>query len=547
MDITAIRGAIVTLPSHPPPARRSAPRLSYLLSGTLVTCLTVFLLAPGLLGSSLDGGVYALMGSRIAAGDVPYVDVWDHKPPGIYLVNALGDLVSGSAGSWQVAWVISVAAVVLTSLIVADMLRRLGWRRSAWVAGIACAVELASFPLARGGGLTETLAVLPAVVAIRLVGVEQRTAGRAFAAGLCAGGAIAISLQLVPVLVAALAMVMVRARTGVRAAWSRLAWVVVGAAMLWTVLLALLVTVGVTMDAALALVRYNAAYARLGGRDDPFVDEAIHGVLVLSPLAIGAVLGLRRSLVSSRLRPMAVGALVWIAGSAALIVAQGRMELHYLAPLAVPLSLLLPASQPRRAPTTRRVGLAASAIAASVLVAAASVSILLISTETVIALGVRSRQAARDTSVAGWIEARAPLHGTLFVWGNRPQLYTLTQRAPASRYVYLLPLLTPGFTSDQMVSDVIGGWRASPPAVIVDAGSAGPGVPGMPALLIPRLTEVGDNREVDLLDPLRDFVRERYVLAVTLEGWPIYVSRGAWARPSTRSASGLGAVEPTSR
>lgn len=515
----------MTLPLHLPTARPFAPRISYLLFGALLTGLTVIALAPGLLGSSLDGGVYALVGGRIAAGDLPYLDVWDHKPPGIYLVNALGDLVSGSAGWWQVAWVISVAAVVLTSVVVSDTLRRVGWRRSAWVAGACCAVALASFPLARGGGLTETLAVLPAAFAIRLVGVGPLTSHRTLAAGLCVGVAMATSLQAAPVLVAAFAVVIAREHgAGTRSTLWRLAWVAVGAGMVWTALLAVLGTAGATPAAAIALIRYNAAFAVLGGRDDPFVGEAVHAILVLSPLAIAAVLGLGRSIGSPRLRPLAVGSLVWIVASAAFILVQGRMELHYLAPLAVPLSLLLPGGLPGRR-HARRLGLAGAGMAASLLVAAASVSILLIATETAMGLEVRSRQAARDQGVASWIGSHSAVDGTLFVWGNRPQLYTLAQRDPASQYVYLLPLLTPGFTSQDMVSDVVAGWQQEPPAVIVDAGSAAPGAAGMPALLIPRRTEVGDHRDIDLLDPIRDFVRQRYRLATTLEGWPIYVPR----------------------
>jgi hypothetical protein len=47
----------------------------------------------------------------------------------------------------------------------------------------------------------------------------------------------------------------------------------------------------------------------------------------------------------------------------------------------------------------------------------------------------------------------------------------------------------------------------------------------MPALLIARATLRIDGRNADLLDPLRDFVRERYVLATTIRGWPVYVPR----------------------
>lgn len=517
----------MTLPLHIPIERPRAPRISYLLFGAALTALAVIALAPGLLGSSLDAGVYALMGGRMAAGDIPYLDVWDHKPPGLYLINAVGDLISGSAGSWEVAWVISVGAVVLTGVLLADTLRLVGWRRSAWLAGAACAIELASFPLARGGGLTETLAVLPALIGLRLIGTRQLTTRRALGAGLCAGVATAISLQLVPVVFAMVAIAIVRERgLGMRPAPLKVGWVVAGTGLLWAAVVVLLGTAGATPAAALALVRYNAAFAFMGGRDDPVLSQALHGILVLSPLIAGAMLGLFRSLGSPRLRAIAVGALVWIVASAAFIVAQGRMELHYLAPLAVPLALLLPAGLPRWT-HDRRLGLVGAGMAASLLVASVSVSFLLISTETAIGLEVRSRQAGRDHAVAAWIDSHVATDGTLFVWGNRPQLYSLTQRTPASQYVYLLPLLTPGFTKQETVSDVVVGWRTEPPAVIVDAGSAVPGAAGMPALLIPRPTVVGDDRDVDLLDPIRAFVRDRYVLATTLEGWPIYQLRAS--------------------
>jgi hypothetical protein len=77
-----------------------------------------------------------------------------------------------------------------------------------------------------------------------------------------------------------------------------------------------------------------------------------------------------------------------------------------------------------------------------------------------------------------------------------------------------------------MVEEVARGLAADPPAVVVDAGSTGPGQPGFLPLLIDR-TVLTDGRDLDLLDPLRAFVADRYELAATVAGWPIYVLRGA--------------------
>jgi hypothetical protein len=121
--------------------------------------------------------------------------------------------------------------------------------------------------------------------------------------------------------------------------------------------------------------------------------------------------------------------------------------------------------------------------------------------------------------------------GTLLVWGNAPRLYELADRAPATRYSYLYPLTTPGYTTDAMIADVARELADDPPEVIVDAGSSAPGQPGFLPLLIHRPIAT-DGRDLDLLDPLRSFVRERYDLATTVAGWPVYVLRRA-AEPAT--------------
>jgi len=50
-----------------------------------------------------DSGVFLYHGARILAGEVPYRDLWDHKPPGIYYLDAWGSCLAGWAayGSWS--------------------------------------------------------------------------------------------------------------------------------------------------------------------------------------------------------------------------------------------------------------------------------------------------------------------------------------------------------------------------------------------------------------------------------------------------------------
>jgi len=48
-----------------------------------------------------DSGVFLYMGWRMLNGDVPYLNVWDHKPPVIFFINALG-LFLGQGSRWGV-------------------------------------------------------------------------------------------------------------------------------------------------------------------------------------------------------------------------------------------------------------------------------------------------------------------------------------------------------------------------------------------------------------------------------------------------------------
>jgi hypothetical protein len=51
-----------------------------------------------------DSGVFAYIGWRILHGEIPYRDIWDHKPPIIYYINALGLALTNNSlwGVWGI-------------------------------------------------------------------------------------------------------------------------------------------------------------------------------------------------------------------------------------------------------------------------------------------------------------------------------------------------------------------------------------------------------------------------------------------------------------
>ena len=62
-----------------------------------------------------DSGVFLYTGWRLLKGDILYLDVWDHKPPMIFLINAVGLLASNSS-RWGI-WAIELTSLLIASLI----------------------------------------------------------------------------------------------------------------------------------------------------------------------------------------------------------------------------------------------------------------------------------------------------------------------------------------------------------------------------------------------------------------------------------------------
>jgi len=69
---------------------------------------------------SRDSGVFLYVGWRLLNGDIPYRDVWDHKPPLIYFVDALG--IALTPGSLWGIWLLQLLFIFFTLLFIYKLL-----------------------------------------------------------------------------------------------------------------------------------------------------------------------------------------------------------------------------------------------------------------------------------------------------------------------------------------------------------------------------------------------------------------------------------------
>ncbi len=500
----------------------------------LLACLIIMsgaLLAPGLLiGPSLDAAVFSHVGGRLLDGVAPYLGAWDHKPPGIYLAVAGVQAVLGWLGQWTADWLLSFAASVTLGLAVAAVLLRIGvtGRPRALAAGGAT-VLASHYLLALGGGLTETPAT--ALVGWALVlALARGSALRLGAIGALVGASLLVSPQLLPGAMAVIGVALFHGHG------RRIAFVfalAAGVAIPLAATAAWLGAIGALPAAVDAVVTYSGAYRASGDGYGATLAAPVAAWTVLASLfLIGpALLGVASGVGPGQpRRAVGIASLLWIGGSLALFVVQGRFYAHYAIPLALPLGVLAGLGLARVAgrlrgadghqPDGRLIG---GSLVTLTLTATVSVSVLAGVVSAAMQFDDVADSAGRLHAVAERIEDLPD--GTLLVWGNAPRLYGLSGRTPAARYSYLYPLTTPGYSTAAQIEELARQLSAEPPAVVVDAGSDAPGQPGFLPLLIDRPITT-DGRELDLLDPLRSFVAEHYTPVDTVSGWPVYVLAG---------------------
>ncbi len=103
-----------------------------------------------------DSGVFAYIGRRVLNGELPYLDVWDHKPPLVFYINALGLSIAPDS-LWGI-WLISVPILAVAIFFSLKLLTKLF---DSEIAIASTAIALGGLPLLLGLGNLTTEYTLP--------------------------------------------------------------------------------------------------------------------------------------------------------------------------------------------------------------------------------------------------------------------------------------------------------------------------------------------------------------------------------------------------
>lgn len=141
----------------------------------------------------VDEQFYYAVADAMRHGALPFVDVWDRKPAGLFLVYLPAALLGPIAGIWAYQ-AMALACVVITAEIIARLAERAAWTRGALVAAILYILWL---NIADGQGGQSPVFYNPLVAAAILLAVPRPgEALRPRAVGLAAMALIGLSLQI---------------------------------------------------------------------------------------------------------------------------------------------------------------------------------------------------------------------------------------------------------------------------------------------------------------------------------------------------------------
>jgi hypothetical protein len=432
-----------------------------LVAVTLLSIVSLVVLVPNHPAGrdpAEDSGVFFYAAQRLLDGGVPYRDIWDHKPPGVYFVDAAGLALGGRTG----VWLVQVAFLIAAALLGYRALRSEFGPTAALVGSLAWLVTLPRLFLEFAQTSFVEFYALPLQFGALLLLKESRTLTtvRGIAIGVLGGAALLLKPTLIGLWLAIGVVMLIWQR---RRAFLPLAAVAVGVLLPLAIVAAWAAARGVLgelVDQALVYNRDYAAFAPISDR----VDAVLSGLRLTLPsgLVVVAAGAWLYALATRRFAPTLLAvALVAFPIELALSTWGRGYHYYYIAWLpsmailaAFAVSEVLRVVPARVARPLLTLALLAMCLLPGLLVARLSMTM--------------DFGPARAAAV--YVAANTRPTDTVLIWGSHTEVLFLAGRRSPTRYVYqYAALATRGYATPARVEELLADLRRTRPVLVLDA------------------------------------------------------------------------------
>jgi hypothetical protein len=465
---------------------------------------------------SEDAGVFFYAAQRLLEGGVPYRDVWDHKPPGVYAVDALGLLLGGAVG----VWLLQVVALAFAALASLRAMSAFGTRAAALgtLAWLVAAPRL-FLEDGRQSSYVEFYGLPLQLLTLALIARQQsiaRDRKGAIAIGALGGAAFLLKPTLGGIWLA-IGLAALVSRRG-----AAIGWLVTLAAAATAVIalgFAPFVLAGAGDDLLDQVFRYNSAYAAFASVADRTLALAL-GVRLTLPSGLALVAAAAWFVALSRFRtapPVLRVAVIALPIEMAFATFGRAYNYYFLAWL--PAMGVLAAFAANEVEHRLRPRLARAALIG------AAVLTCLVPTTLLIRL-VLTHDNGVSRAAAAYVDANSAPSDTVLVWGSRTEVLVLADRVAPTRYVYQYAALeTIGYASAARINELIADLERRPPLLIIDASLGSFVTPpldraGLAAYVSPE-PQYAVPREMSRVVELVERSYER-VGTLPQTGWPVW-------------------------
>ena len=502
-----------------------------------------------------DQSIYAVVGDGIVRGQMPYRDVWDFKPPGIFLLHALAQGLFGK--HMFAARLLEVLALLGCVGCLRGISQIFFGNRTVGLIGAALGAFIHAQMDFWHSGQPETFAAFFTLLALWL-GLRE-PGKRQWLVALGVGASFGVAALLKPplgggaIVVAAYLAQRERARHGSPSrALGIAAMVAAGGALPIVLTLLWFVARGAFKDLAWTLGEFTPGYTALSWENRRAaemlyyaIEEAFFKFSAVSTAGVVAAIAMRPAF--ARERELVFVLLGVIAIQVAGIAMQGKFfAYHYAATLPL-VAAIAGIGLYKLWMRCLSGGVGGRVAFFSFLVVAVSMRYAVRDLpqsfweRTAIRLEYLLRRPpydrregmdrelahvadydlASDRRVARAISERTEPHEALYVWGFEPALYWLSERRPASRFIYNVAQRSTWERANARRALIADLWRTRPGLIVVQGGDVFPFVTG---------TATDSRAELASFPELSALVAQEYQLVEQIDDFDLY-GRVAQASP----------------